>query len=165
MDSPTEVARLKKKNEELALILKSQTDELAKMSKMAGSLKVENTRLKEENDQLLEEVSEAKREMAEKEENFPGRAAAWVEENKADAARVMTAMPEATMESFRFLYREPKRRKMITVIGSFGFKSGQKKDQAASYRILKKRDPDFTAASYGLAPIPEEEPTPPFPLN
>ncbi|VFQ64902.1 unnamed protein product [Cuscuta campestris] len=76
MDSPTEVARLKKRNEELALLIKSQTDELAKLSKMAGSLGAENTRLKEENGQLLDEVSETKREMAEKEENFPGRAAA-----------------------------------------------------------------------------------------
>ncbi|VFQ65591.1 unnamed protein product [Cuscuta campestris] len=165
MDSLTEVARLKKKNEELALILKSQTDELAKLSKMVGSLGVENTRLKEENDQLLDEVSEAKREMAKKEEDFPGLAAAWVEENKAEAARVMTATPEATMESFRFLYREPEGKKMITAIGSFGFKSGQKKDRIASHRVLLKRDPDFSAASYGLAPIPEEEPTPPFPLD
>ncbi|VFQ95449.1 unnamed protein product [Cuscuta campestris] len=165
IDSPTEVASLKKKNEELTLILKSQTDELAKLSKMAGSLGAENTRLKEENGQLLDEVFETKREMAEKEENFPGRAAAWVEENKAEAARVMTASPEATMESFRLLYREPEGKKMITAIGSFGFKSGQKKDRAASHRILLKRDPAFTAASYGLAPIPEEEPTPPFPLD
>ncbi|VFQ97956.1 unnamed protein product [Cuscuta campestris] len=165
MDPPTEVARLKKKNEELALLLKSQTDELAKLSKMAGSLGAENTRLKEENGRLLDEVSEAKREMAEKEENFPGRAAAWVEENKAEAARVLTASPEATMESFRLLYREPEGKKMITAVGSFGFKCGQKKDRAASHRILLKRDPAFTAASYGLAPIPEEEPTPPFPLD
>ncbi|VFQ69794.1 unnamed protein product [Cuscuta campestris] len=165
MDSPTKVARLKKKNEKLALILKSQTNELAKLSKMVGSLGAENTRLKEENGQLLDEVSETKREMAEKEENFPGRAAAWVEENKAEAARVMTASPEATMESFRLLYREPEGKKMIIAIGSFGFKSGQKKDRAASHRILLKRDPAFTAASYGLAPIPEEQPTPPFPLD
>ncbi|VFQ62735.1 unnamed protein product [Cuscuta campestris] len=165
MDSPTEVARLKKKNEELALLLKSQTDELTKLSKMAGSFGAENTRLKEENGRLLDEVSETKREMAEKEENFPGRAAAWVEENKAEAARVLTASPEATMESFRLLYREPEGKKMITAVGSFGFKCGQKKDRAASHRILLKRDPAFTAASYGLAPIPEEEPTPHFPFD
>ncbi|VFQ82115.1 unnamed protein product [Cuscuta campestris] len=148
MDSPTEVARLKKKNEELALILKSQTDELAKLSKMVGSLGAENTRLKEENGQLLDEVSETKREMAEKEENFLGRAAAWVEENKAEAARVMMPSPEATMESFRLLYREPEGKKMITAIGSFGFKSGQIFGREASHRILLKRDPAFTAASY-----------------
>ncbi|VFQ69365.1 unnamed protein product [Cuscuta campestris] len=123
MDSPTEVARLKKKNEEMTLVLKSQTDELAKLS------------------------------------------AAWVEENKADAARVLTATPEATMESFRLLYRETEGKKMITAIGSFGFKSGEKKDRIASHRVLLKRDPAFSAASYGLAPIPEEEPTPPFPLD
>ncbi|VFQ95998.1 unnamed protein product [Cuscuta campestris] len=132
---------------------------------MVGSLGVENTRLKEENDQLLDEVSEAKREMAKKEKDFPGLAAAWVEENKAEAARVMTATPEATMESFRFLYQEPEEKKLITAIGSFRFKSGQKKDRIASHRVLLKRDPDFSAASYGLAPIPEEEPTPPFPLD
>ncbi|VFQ66055.1 unnamed protein product [Cuscuta campestris] len=165
MGSPSEIARLKKEKEEMALIQKSQADELIRLSGLAGAMKTEISQLKEENGRIMDEVSEAKREMALKEENFPGRAAAWVEENKAKASRVMTASPEATMESFRLLYREPEGRKMITAIGSFGFKSGQKKDQAASHWILKKRDPDFTAASYGLAPIPEEEPTPPFLLD
>ncbi|VFQ80483.1 unnamed protein product [Cuscuta campestris] len=228
MGSPSEVARLKKENEEMGFILKSQANELTRLSGMAGALKAEVSQLKEENGRLMDEVSEAKREMAEKEETFPGRAAAWVEENKADAARVMTATPEATMESFRFLYREPEGRKMITAIGSFGsraremaekeetfpgraaawveenkadaarvmtatpeatmesfrflyrepegrkmitaigsfgFKSGQKKDRIASHRVLLRRDPEFSAASYGLAPIPKEEPTPPFPLE
>ncbi|VFQ90075.1 unnamed protein product, partial [Cuscuta campestris] len=164
MSSPSEVDRLKKEKEEMALILRSQADELIRLSGLAGAMKTEISQLKEENGRLLDEVSEAKREMAEKEENFPGRAAAWVEENKAEAARVLTASPEATMESFRLLYREPEGRKMITAVGSFGFKCGQKKDRAASHRILLERDPAFTAASYGLAPIPEEEPTPPFPL-
>ncbi|VFQ93410.1 unnamed protein product [Cuscuta campestris] len=165
MSSSSEVNRLKKEKEEMALILRSQADELIWLSGLAGAMKTEISQLKEENGRLLDEVSEAKREMAEKEENFPGRAAAWVEENKAEAARVLTASPEATMESFRLLYREPEGRKMITAVGSFGFKCGQKKDRAASHRILLKRDPAFTAASYGLAPIPEEEPTPPFPLD
>ncbi|VFQ67043.1 unnamed protein product [Cuscuta campestris] len=165
MSSPSEVDRLKKEKEEMTLILRSQADELIRLSGLAGAMKTEISQLKEENGRLLDEVSEAKREVAEKEETFPGRAAAWVEENKAEAARVMTASPEATVESFRLLYREPEGKKMITAIGSFGFKSGQKKDRAASHRILLKRDPAFTAASYGLAPIPEEEPTPPFPLD
>ncbi|VFQ97943.1 unnamed protein product [Cuscuta campestris] len=165
MSSPSEVDRLKKEKEEMALILKSQADELIRLSGLAGAMKTEISQLKEENGRLLDEVSETKREMAEKEEIFPGRAAAWVEENKATAARVMTATPEATIESFRLLYREPEGKKMITAVGSFGFKCGQKKDRAASHRILLKRDPAFTAASYGLAPIPEEEPTPPFPLD
>ncbi|VFQ69205.1 unnamed protein product [Cuscuta campestris] len=165
MSSPSEVARLKKEKEEMTLILKSQTDELTRLSGMAGSMKAEISQLKEENDQLMDEVSEAKREMAKEEETFPGRAAAWVEENMAEAARVITATPEVTMESLRFLYREPEGRTMITAIGSFGFKSGQKKDRIASHRILLKRDPDFTTASYGLAPNPEEEPTPPFLLD
>lgn len=69
------------------------------------------------------------------------------------------------MESFRMLYREPQGKKMITAIGSFGFKSGQKKDQIASHRVLLRRDPDFSVASYGLDPIPEEEPTTPFSLD
>ncbi|VFQ68757.1 unnamed protein product [Cuscuta campestris] len=133
-----------------------------------GSLRggpVETFQLKEENSRLMDEVSETRKEMALKEENFPGRAAAWVGENKAEAARVMTASPEDTVESFKLLYREPEGRKMITKIGSFGFKCSQKKDRTASHRVLLKRDPEFTAASYGLAPIPEEEPTPPFPLD
>ncbi|VFQ89889.1 unnamed protein product [Cuscuta campestris] len=137
----------------------------AGLSGMAGTMRAEITQLKEENCRLLDEVSGVKQEMTQKEDDFPGRAAAWVKENKAEAARAMTASPEATMESFRLLDREPEGKKMITAIGSFGFKSGQKKDRAASHRILKKRDPDFTVASYGLAPIPEEEPTPPFPLD
>ncbi|VFQ84866.1 unnamed protein product [Cuscuta campestris] len=165
MGSPSEIARLRKEKEEMNLILKNQADELIRLSSMAGTMKAEIYQLKEENGRLMDEVSEAKREMEEKEETFSGRAAAWVEENKADAARVMTATPEVTMESFKFLYREPEGRKMITSIGSFGFKSGQKKDRIASHRVLLKRDPGFSAASYGLAPIPEEEPTPPFPLE
>ncbi|VFQ90025.1 unnamed protein product [Cuscuta campestris] len=163
--SPFEVDRPKKEKEEMALILKSQADELIRLSGMAGRMKAEISQLKEENSRLMDEVSEAKKEMAEKEENFPGHAAAWVEENKADAARVMTATAEATMESFRLLYREPEGRKMITAIGSFGFKSGQKKDRIPSHWVLLKRDPDLSAASYGLAPIPEEEPSPPSPLD
>ncbi|VFQ79930.1 unnamed protein product [Cuscuta campestris] len=118
MDSPTEVAQLKKKNEEMALILKSQLDELARLSKMAGSMKTEISQLKEENCRLLDEISGVKKEMAQKEEDFLGLAGAWVEENKAEAARVMTAGPEATMESFRLLYQEPEGKKLITAIGS-----------------------------------------------
>ncbi|VFQ85916.1 unnamed protein product [Cuscuta campestris] len=165
MSSPSEVDRLKREKEEMALILKSQADELIRLSGLAGAMKTEISQLKEENGRLMDEASEAKREAAEKEETFPGRAVAWVEENKAVAARVMTATPETAMESFRLLYREPEGRKMITAIGSFGFKSGQKKDRIASHRVLLRRDPSFSAASYGLAPIPEEEPTPPFPLD
>ncbi|VFQ79928.1 unnamed protein product [Cuscuta campestris] len=118
MDSPTEVARLKKKNEEMALILKSQLDELARLSKMAGSMKTEISQLKEENCRLLDEISGVKQEMAQKEEDFLGLTGAWVKENKAEAARVMTAGPEATMESFRLLYQEPEGKKLITAIGS-----------------------------------------------
>ncbi|VFQ75006.1 unnamed protein product [Cuscuta campestris] len=165
MGSPSKVARLEKEKEEMALLLKSQADELARLSDLAGTLKVEISRVKEENSRLMDEVSEMRKEMALKEENFPGRAAAWVGENKAEAARVMTASPEDTMESFKLLYREPEGKKIITKIGSFGFKCGQKKDRTASHRVLLKRDLEFTAASYGLAPIPEEEPTPPFPLD
>ncbi|VFQ94977.1 unnamed protein product [Cuscuta campestris] len=165
MSSPFEVDRLKKEKEEMALILKSQVDELIRLSGLAGAMKTEISQLKEENGRLMDEVSEVKKEVAEKEENFRGLEAAWVEENKAEAARVMTVTPEATMESFRLLYQEPEGRKMITAIGYILLLtgSGQKKDQIASHRILLKRDPDFTAASYGLALIPEEEPSPPFP--
>ncbi|VFQ76059.1 unnamed protein product [Cuscuta campestris] len=104
----------------MALILKSQANELIRLSGMAGTMKAEIS-LQEENGRLMDEVSEAKK----------------------------TATPEITMESFRLLYREPE----------------EKKDRIASHRVLLKRDPDFSAASYGLAPIPEEEPTPPFPLD
>ncbi|VFQ74373.1 unnamed protein product [Cuscuta campestris] len=127
---------------------------------MAGGMGAENTQLKE-NRRLLDDVSELKRAMAKKDEDFLGLPAAWVEKSKADAARVMTATPEATIESFRLLYRKPEAKKMITAIGSYGFKSGQKKDRIASHQILKKRDPEFSETSYGLAPIPEEGQAPP----
>ncbi|VFR00844.1 unnamed protein product [Cuscuta campestris] len=136
MGSPSELARLKKEKEEMSLILKSQADELIRLSGMAGTMKVEISQLKKENGRLMDEVSEAKKEMALKEESFPGRAATLVGENKAEAARVMTATPETTMESFRLLYREPEGKKMITTIGSFGFKSGQKKDRSTIWASL-----------------------------
>ncbi|VFQ67977.1 unnamed protein product [Cuscuta campestris] len=111
MGSPTELARLKKENEEMAHILKSQADELIRLSGLTGTMKAEISQLKEENGQLMDEVSATKREIALKEQSFPGRAAAWVDENRAEAARVMTASPEATTESFRLLYREPEGRR------------------------------------------------------
>ncbi|VFR02686.1 unnamed protein product [Cuscuta campestris] len=83
MGSPSEVDRLKREKEEMALILKSQADELIRLSGLAGAMKTEISQLKEENGRLMDEVSEAKREMAEKEETFPGRAAAWVEEEQS----------------------------------------------------------------------------------
>ncbi|VFQ79358.1 unnamed protein product [Cuscuta campestris] len=67
MGSPSEVARLEKEREEMALILKSQADELIRLSGMAGTMKAEISQLKEENSRLLDEVSETKREMALKE--------------------------------------------------------------------------------------------------
>ncbi|VFQ98544.1 unnamed protein product [Cuscuta campestris] len=41
LGSPSELARLKKEKEEMALILKSQTDELTRLSGLAGSMKAE----------------------------------------------------------------------------------------------------------------------------
>ncbi|VFQ71168.1 unnamed protein product [Cuscuta campestris] len=76
LGSPSELARLKKEKEEMALILKSQADELTRLSGLNGSMKVEISQLKEENCRLLNEVSGAKQEMAQKEKDFPGRAAA-----------------------------------------------------------------------------------------
>ncbi|VFQ91478.1 unnamed protein product [Cuscuta campestris] len=76
MSSPSEVDRLKKEKEEMTLILRSQADELIRLSGLAGAMKTEISQLKEENGRLLDEVSEAKREVAEKEETFLGRAAA-----------------------------------------------------------------------------------------
>ncbi|VFQ91504.1 unnamed protein product [Cuscuta campestris] len=76
LDSPSEFARLKKEKEEMALILKSQADELTRLSGLTGSMTAKISHLKEENGRLMDEVFEAKREMAEKEETFPRRAAA-----------------------------------------------------------------------------------------
>ncbi|VFQ62122.1 unnamed protein product [Cuscuta campestris] len=177
--SPSRVARLKdklreaqeesrekeKKNQEMATVMMNQTQELANLSKMVRSVGAENTRLKEENSRLKDEISKLREALAQKERDLPARALAWLEENKVEAARALTASPEATIEFFKFLYREPQGKKMITAVGSYGFKCGQKRDRAATHRILATRDPDFSAAAYGLPPIPEEEPAPPFPLD
>ncbi|VFQ67409.1 unnamed protein product [Cuscuta campestris] len=93
------------------------------------------------------------------------RAKQWVGENLEEMARVITSTPEVTMEDFKFIYREEQGKEMITQIGSYGFMSDQKRDQEATHAILAKRFQDFNAESYGLAPISDEEPTPPFPLE
>ncbi|VFQ88418.1 unnamed protein product [Cuscuta campestris] len=49
MGSPTEFARLKKENEEMAHILKSQEDELIRLSGLTGTMKAEISHLKDEN--------------------------------------------------------------------------------------------------------------------
>ncbi|VFQ98564.1 unnamed protein product [Cuscuta campestris] len=71
LGSPSELARLKKEKEEMALILKSQADELTRLSGLAGSMKVEISQLKEENCRLLDEVSGAKQEMARRKKTSP----------------------------------------------------------------------------------------------
>ncbi|VFQ60514.1 unnamed protein product [Cuscuta campestris] len=154
-----------KKNREMAAVMMNQTQELANLSKMVGAVGAENTRLKEENSRLKHEISKLREALAQKEREMPARALAWLEENKVEAARALTASPEATIEFFKFLYREPEGKKMITAVMSYGFKCGQKRDRAATHRILATRDPDFSAAAYGLPPVPEEEPAPPFPLD
>ncbi|VFQ61300.1 unnamed protein product [Cuscuta campestris] len=72
LGSPSEFARLKREKEEMALILKSQADELTRLSGLTGSMRAEISHLKEENGRLMDEVFVAKREMGEKEETFPG---------------------------------------------------------------------------------------------
>ncbi|VFQ79624.1 unnamed protein product [Cuscuta campestris] len=88
-----------------------------------------------------------------------------MEEDLDEAAHVFTSTPEKTMEAFKLLYREPHGKEMITLVGSCGFMSSQKRDREATHAILAEQDPDFSAKSYGLAPILEEEPAPPFPLH
>ncbi|VFQ95928.1 unnamed protein product [Cuscuta campestris] len=109
--------------------------------------------LKEENTLLMGEVSHLKEEAWVKEQELPSRARQWMEENLVEAARVLTSSGERTMEGFKLLYREDHGKEMITQIGSYGFMSGQKRDQEATHAILADRDPDFDADSYGLAPI------------
>ncbi|VFQ64685.1 unnamed protein product [Cuscuta campestris] len=164
-DTPSRSAQLEEKlrraeahNRELQDLTGRQLDEVANLARMAGEADAEILRLKEENLKLMEDLELKERE-------FPGRAKQWVGENLEETARVITSTPETTMETFKFIYREAQGKEMITQIGSYGFMSGQKRDREATHAVLIERDPDFSAEAYGLAPIPEEEPEPPFPLQ
>ncbi|VFQ78751.1 unnamed protein product [Cuscuta campestris] len=164
-DSSSRLAQLEEKlkrseahNRELQYLTARQLEEMENLSKMAGEAKAEILQLKEENLKLMEDA-----ELKEKE--FPGKARQWMEENLVEAARVLTSSEERTMEGFKLLYREEHGKEMITQVGSYGFMSGQKRDREATHAVLAERDPAFSAEAYGLAPIPDEEPEPPFPLE
>ncbi|VFQ60204.1 unnamed protein product [Cuscuta campestris] len=164
-DSSSRLAQLEEKlkrseahNRELKDLTARQLDEMANISAIAGGAKAETLQLKEENLKLMEELESKERE-------FPGRARRWMEDNLVEAARVLTSFGERTMEGLRLLYREEQGKEMITQIGSYSFMSGQKRDREATHAILAERDPTFSADAYGLAPIPSEEPEPPFPLE
>ncbi|VFQ64855.1 unnamed protein product [Cuscuta campestris] len=164
-DSSSRLAQLEEKlkryeahNRDLKELTARQSNEMADLSAIAEGAKVETLQLKEENLKLMEDLELKERE-------FPSRARQWMEDNLVEAARVLTSSEERTMEGFKLLYREEHGKEMITQIGSYGFMSGQKRDREATHAILAERDPDFTADSYGLAPIPDDEPAPPFPLE
>ncbi|VFQ86039.1 unnamed protein product [Cuscuta campestris] len=164
-DSSSRLAQLEEKlkrseahNRELQYLTACQLEEMENLSKMAGEAKAEILQLKEENLKLMEDA-----ELKEKE--FPGKARQWMEENIVEAARALTSSEERTMEGFKLLYREEHGKEMITQVGSYGFMSGQKRDREATHAVLAERDPAFSAEAYGLAPIPDEEPKPPFPLE
>ncbi|VFQ83463.1 unnamed protein product [Cuscuta campestris] len=139
-------------NQELQDLTGRQLDEVANLARMAGEAEAEVLRPKEENLKL-------------KEREFPGKARQWMEDHLVEAARVLTSSQERTMEGFQLLYREEHGKEMITQVGSYGFMSGQKRDREATHAILAERFPDFDAESYGLAPIPDDELAPPFPLE
>ncbi|VFQ98059.1 unnamed protein product [Cuscuta campestris] len=145
-------------NRELQDLIARQLDEMANLSAIAERAKAETLQLKEENLKLAEDLELKERE-------FPGKAKQWVGENMEETAQVITSTPEVTMEAFKFIYREPNGKEMVTQVGSYGFMSGQKRDREATHAILADRDPAFSADAYGLAPIPDEEPEPPFPLE
>ncbi|VFQ76985.1 unnamed protein product [Cuscuta campestris] len=94
-----------KRARDLSTVIMRQTHELAKLTKAVRSLGADNHQLKEENTRLMDEVShlklELKEALEEKERELLGRARVWIEENKAQAARVQTSTPKATMESFK----------------------------------------------------------------
>ncbi|VFQ79526.1 unnamed protein product [Cuscuta campestris] len=164
-DSSSWLAQLEEKlrrfeayNRELKELTAQQVDEMANLSAIAEGAKVETLQLKEENLKLMGDLESKERE-------FPGKARHWMEDNLVEAARVLTSSEERTMEGFKLLYREEQGKEMITQIGSYGFMSGQKRDREATHAVLAERFPDFDAEAYGLAPIPDDEPAPPFPLN
>ncbi|VFQ65251.1 unnamed protein product [Cuscuta campestris] len=164
-DSSSRLAQLEEKlkrseahTRELQDLTARQLEEMENLSKMGGEAKAEILQLKEENLKLMEDA-----ELKEKE--FPGKARQWMEENLVKAARVLTSSEERTMKGFKLLYQSEHGKEMITQVGSYGFMSGQKRDREATHAILAERFPDFDAESYGLAPIPDDEPAPPFPLE
>ncbi|VFQ66041.1 unnamed protein product [Cuscuta campestris] len=164
-DSPSRSSQLEEKlkrseahNRELQDLTIRQLEEMDNLSRMAGATQAEILRLKEENLKLMEDLDS-------KELEFPDRAKQWVGENLEETTRVITSIPEVTMEAFKFIYREPNGKEMVTQVGSYGFMSGQKRDLEATHAILAEQDSAFSADAYGLAPIPDEEPEPPFPLE
>ncbi|VFQ64977.1 unnamed protein product [Cuscuta campestris] len=150
--------RVEAHNQELQDLIARQLEEVTNLSTIAEGAKAETLQLKEENLKLMEDLEQKERE-------FPSKARQWMEDNLVGAARVLTSSEERTMQGFKLLYREKQGKEMITQIGSYGFMSGQKRDREATHAVLAERDPDFSAESYGLAPIPDDEPAPPFPLN
>ncbi|VFQ78660.1 unnamed protein product [Cuscuta campestris] len=105
--SPSRIARLEekvtegeKRARELRSVIMRQTDELAKLTKIVGTVGAENLHLKKENTRLMDEVSQLKEVLELKERELLGWARVWVEENKTEVAWVLTSTPEATMESF-----------------------------------------------------------------
>ncbi|VFQ60901.1 unnamed protein product [Cuscuta campestris] len=132
-DSPSRSLQLEEKlkrleahNRELQDLTARQLDEMANLSAVAGRANAEVLQLKQENSLLMGEVSHLKEEAWVKEQELPGRARQWMEENLVEAARVLTSSEERTMEGFKLLYREEQGKEMITHIGSYGFMSGQK---------------------------------------
>ncbi|VFQ78614.1 unnamed protein product [Cuscuta campestris] len=98
--------RLEVQNRELQDLTTRQLDEMANFSAVAGRANAEVLQLKEENSLLMGEVSHLKEEAWVKEQELPGRARQWMEENLVEAARVLTSSEERTMEGFKLLYRE-----------------------------------------------------------
>ncbi|VFQ64802.1 unnamed protein product [Cuscuta campestris] len=107
--------RAKAHNRELQDLTARQLDEMANLSAIARRENAEILQLKEENTQLMGEVSHLKEEVKLKEEELPGRAKQWVEENLFEAARVLTSSEENTMEGFKLLYREEHGKEIITL--------------------------------------------------
>ncbi|VFQ86995.1 unnamed protein product [Cuscuta campestris] len=103
--------------EELWVKMGQKLKEVKLPTAIAGRAKAETLQLKEENLKLVEDLELKERE-------FPGRAKQWVGENLEETARVITSTPEVTMEAFKFIYREPNGKEMVTQVGSYGFMSG-----------------------------------------
>ncbi|VFR02910.1 unnamed protein product [Cuscuta campestris] len=79
--------RLEAQNRELQDLTTRQLDEMANLSAVAGRVNAEVLQLKEENTLLMGEVSHLKEEAWVKEQELPGRARQWMEENLAEAAQ------------------------------------------------------------------------------
>ncbi|VFQ90173.1 unnamed protein product [Cuscuta campestris] len=141
---------------------------------MAEKAKLEKERarsaqLQEDGRRKVAELEEALAQVEEftraKEESFPIDAANWAAFHHTEVARSILTKPEDTMDFFKVMYMEPEGKRMITEIGSYDYRCGQRAERSILYTKHKKRDANFDPDAMKLPALYEEDPSPPFPLE